>query len=195
MLHTTNPGPQNGIVVRTLSSKQRVPGPPTTQPTTALFFVAARYQGSMEPASYNSERQGSGQGGQWVFGTDKFTEEDNARIQKVSQIAKLHTGCHCPFVFLGFEPRVLVWSTCHVPRVLSSCWLSLSLSLSHQSLCSTGFLVRFPCFIANGSIRRFQSLPSAARDASTAYITFFDTAMLLVVHGRAHLPPILIRCR
>lgn len=40
----------------------------------------------MEPASYNSERQGTcGQGGQWVFGADKFTKEDNARIQKVSQ--------------------------------------------------------------------------------------------------------------
>lgn len=39
---------------------------------------------AMEPASYNSERHvASGQGGQWVFGTDRFTDEDNARIQEV----------------------------------------------------------------------------------------------------------------
>lgn len=38
---------------------------------------------SME-APYTSDRPGaSGQGAQWVFGTNKFTDEDHARIQEV----------------------------------------------------------------------------------------------------------------
>ncbi|CAM9816865.1 unnamed protein product, partial [Ectocarpus fasciculatus] len=42
----------------------------------------------MEPTSYNAERQGaSGQGAQWIFGTDKFSDEDHARIQQALNTA------------------------------------------------------------------------------------------------------------
>ncbi|CAB1106049.1 unnamed protein product [Ectocarpus sp. CCAP 1310/34] len=42
----------------------------------------------MEPTSYNAERQGtSGQGAQWIFGTDKFSDEDHARIQEALNTA------------------------------------------------------------------------------------------------------------
>ena len=86
----------------------------------------------MEPASYNSERQGSGQGGQWVFGTDKFTDEDNARIQKVSQ------GCNCPFCFLNMVSAPLtlhiMFPVCSI--LAGSLSLSLSVSICPSEVCT-----------------------------------------------------------
>jgi len=58
--------------------------PSQAAPNTKTLGEQSSSSSAMEPASYNSERKGgSDQGPQWIFGADRFTDEDNRRIQEV----------------------------------------------------------------------------------------------------------------